>query len=206
MEQKDLGWTGPASEASAVPPPPDSPLPPPPATCSGCGGFLAAGAAFCSVCGTEAGAAAKGGKRSRGVILAIAAVAAVVLVGAAAVGLLALTTTSTRTVEGSATLVDSDFSRQSVGASCSGSGGYSDLRAGASMRLADGEGATIATTNLAPGVVPRSGRCLFSFTFDEIPDVDFYAVTIGGGRRGELSYSREELEAKNWEIDLSIGD
>lgn len=75
-------------------------------------------------------------------------------------------------------------------------GGYSDVAAGGQVTVQDGEGTILATTTLAGGILNSRG-CTFSFS-TEVPDADFYQVTIT--HRGALTYSRTDLEANGWKV------
>lgn len=87
---------------------------------------------------------------------------------------------------------------------CKGSGGYSDIVPGMGMTLKDGEGTILGTARFGNGTVAERGQqCVFEFTFEEVPVADFYV--LDSGRRGEQTYSREELESLDWTVDLEIG-
>jgi len=48
--------------------------------------------------------------------------------------------------------------------------------------------------------------CEFAATFYDIPaDASVYSYSLGNGRRGVITKSREELEADDWSFRLSIG-
>ena len=48
--------------------------------------------------------------------------------------------------------------------------------------------------------------CEFNATFYNIPaDGSFYTYSLASGRRGEITKTREEFEADNWSMRLSIG-
>lgn len=87
---------------------------------------------------------------------------------------------------------------------CSGTGGFDDLDGYLNVVISDGSGNIIATESTSSGEYQKYPEaCSFEFTIDDVPDTDFYEIKIG--RRGGPTYSREELEAANWRIDLSIG-
>jgi hypothetical protein len=133
---------------------------------------------------------------------------ALLILGAIGVaGVIALATGGEkRQIAGSLTLFDSDFRSQRVGSTCSGNGGYSDLKAGTDVKVTDRGGEILGTSALGPGRIVSSGECDFLFDFDELPDSDFYVVTLGSGTRGELSYSRKEMVELDWTVSLVIGD
>ena len=86
---------------------------------------------------------------------------------------------------------------------CQGTGGYSDLSAGASVILRDENDTILASTSLDPGSGSKS-RCSFSFTLPDVSDTaKFYAITIS--HRGTLSYSHDKMVALGWVLSLSIG-
>lgn len=78
------------------------------------------------------------------------------------------------------------------GASCVGASGYSDVNPGTPVTVKNGKGEILTTTYLEEG---KGGRymCTFGFTFDVTEGQDRYVVAVG--RRGELSYSFDELRA-----------
>lgn len=125
-------------------------------------------------------------------------------------------------VSGSMTILDSDFSASSIGSSCSGKGGYSDIGSGGQVTVKDGTGKTIAVGSLgsghyvdalaAAGLTSTSGRssssftvvgCRFTLTVADVPDADFYRIEIG--HRRPVEHSRNELESMSWNLDLSLG-
>lgn len=96
-----------------------------------------------------------------------------------------------------------------AGSSCRGSDGYDDIMAGMQVTLRDEEGTVLATDTFGVGSAPDSEdrlspECVFEFAFTDVPDVSFYTITTG--RRGEVTYSRSDLEAMNWTVALSIGN
>lgn len=105
---------------------------------------------------------------------------------------------------------------QALGRQCWGSSGYDDIDAGADVTVTDESGTVIAVGALGPGEVVsfRAGnfltdfedavRCEFEFMINDVPDAKFYGVEVSD--RGELRYSRDELEANAWVIGLQLGD
>ena len=99
------------------------------------------------------------------------------------------------------------------GGECRGTGGYADLRSGVPVRALDPDGTVLATGSLAAlpaptdaqGGIPEAERrrCVWSFTLPALPRREEYAIAIG--ERGQLAYTREELEASGWHIDVSLG-
>lgn len=94
------------------------------------------------------------------------------------------------------------------GSDCHGTKGFDDISTALSATIKDDAGKIIATAPFS--AEPRgeqtfeSGRiCTFTFTAT-VPDSPFYTVSLG--RRGDLTYSRAEIEATDWAVELSIGD
>lgn len=112
---------------------------------------------------------------------------------------------SSHTVTGELALYDFDLIGLRPGATCSGTGGYDDLRGGQQVVVADNSGATLATSNLEPGVFDGL-QCVFDFTVDDVPTATFYRITLGRSTRGEMQYSYDELAADSWSVHLTIGD
>lgn len=112
-----------------------------------------------------------------------------------------------RTIQGEFTLTDED-ARWTVGQSCRGDGGYGDIREGAQVRVEDAGGAVIGTGSLGDGVgrgtFGRSRKCGFVFEVENLPKSDFYSIEVTN--RGGISYSHEELETRDWEVSLTLGD
>lgn len=99
------------------------------------------------------------------------------------------------------------------GGDCRGTGGYADLRSGLEVVARDDSGTRMATTTLmaapaptnADGSVPQAerNRCVFRFGLSDMEERPAYRITIG--ERGGLRYTREELEAAGWTVELSLG-
>lgn len=93
------------------------------------------------------------------------------------------------------------------GTTCSGAGGYSDIHPGADVIVQDGAGTTIALGRLGEGEWDRTegnnGTCTISFSVGDVPDTDFYTITIGN--RDGLLMSRSDLEAVGWTLEFSLG-
>jgi hypothetical protein len=81
------------------------------------------------------------------------------------------------------------------------------------VRALGADGAVLATSSLT-AVVPAPDaagglseaerrRCVWTFSLPGLPSRDQYGVEIG--ERGEVTYTREELEAAGWNIDVSLG-
>jgi hypothetical protein len=109
---------------------------------------------------------------------------------------------STKKIGGTFTLIDSGFSSGKV---CSGDGGYSDIDFGSNVTVYDGSGKVLATGILGIGIGSSSSRCVFPVEISEkVPSKDFYAIEVT--RRGKVTYSKAQLEEKDWEVSLTLGD
>jgi hypothetical protein len=90
---------------------------------------------------------------------------------------------------------------------CYGTGGYADMERGATVTVRDGAGNIIASSRLGPGKGEATdivASCEFKFYLDDVPDADFYGVEVA--HRGEVTYSRQELQRQDWKVDLSLGE
>lgn len=86
---------------------------------------------------------------------------------------------------------------------CNGSGGYSDIREGANIVAKDGAGKVLGTANLKGDPAGSSAaKCSYTWTMN-VPDADFYVFTLG--RRGDITYSKDELAGAGWTVGLTIG-
>lgn len=118
---------------------------------------------------------------------------------------------SNHTINGSVVIelsanFEANFGRNH-GKPCDGKGGYSDIHSGASVAALDEYGTIIGSTHLSDGqVIEIPGKalgCSFIWAMD-VPDSDFYVFLIAN--RNGPTYSRADLEATGWIIDLAIGD
>lgn len=99
------------------------------------------------------------------------------------------------------------------GGECRGTGGYSDLRSGVVAVVRDESGTRLADAPLTAEPAPTTAagtiseaerrRCVWTFTLRDIPERPAYRIAIG--ERGSVRYTREELEAAGWNIDVSLG-
>lgn len=105
------------------------------------------------------------------------------------------------TIKGSITLIDSDI--EGTDDNCYGTGGYRDVRTNMPVTIRDGQGIILATGETRSGKKDSIVTCIFEFEVSEIPKVDFYSIEVG--RRGQLNYSFQELEEKEWTVGLSLG-
>ena len=126
-------------------------------------------------------------------------VAAVLLLTACGGG---ATATTTHTLHGYLSLVDSEGnSITAQDGACQGTGGYSDIGEGAGVTVTDGAGTVLATGSLSGGG-GTAYECNFNFAI-EVPDADFYRVEVS--HRGEMTYSRQQMDEGWWMIFLTLG-
>lgn len=106
-----------------------------------------------------------------------------------------------QTITGSFVLTDPEVAWTPT--TCEGTGGYSDIRAGTDVVVKNGTGTIIGTAALVADP-ERSGttRCTYTFAVP-VKDAEFYAVSVG--RRGELTYSKAEMEAQAWTVGFTLG-
>jgi hypothetical protein len=124
------------------------------------------------------------------------------MVGFVLVLLLSACGSSEQDLNGIVTLFDGIESGVRNGAEyCTGEGGYSNIQGGANVTILDGSGTIIGVSTLDAGQ-GSSQACAFDFSA-EVKDADFYTVEVGG--RGRPTYSRENLEAQDWVVILSLG-
>jgi hypothetical protein len=85
--------------------------------------------------------------------------------------------------------------------------GYDDIRDGTDIEVRDGAGRTLATGSLSEGALeikPSENILGCSFKFSvQVPTSDFYRISAG--RRGEVTFSREDLKNDGWEAHLTLG-
>ncbi len=111
---------------------------------------------------------------------------------------------SQRQLQGQLILVDRELGE--TGDRCYGTGGYDDVRAGMRVTVRDGRNQVLATGSTDAGYRLADSatglpQCAFEFQVD-LPNAEFYSIAIG--RRGELSYSRAELAARDWQMKLTL--
>ena len=143
------------------------------------------------------------------------ALAALVVIGCAAsrpqAPAATTTTVESYTIDGELTLHGGYYGMyfSDEDESCSGKGGYGDIDAGAQVLVSDGGGNALATGELDAGEAgDTSGgfnvECNFSFTVPNVPKADFYSIEVW--RRGDLTYSYDDLKKKDWTVAFSLGD
>jgi hypothetical protein len=89
------------------------------------------------------------------------------------------------------------------GGGCQGTRGYDDVEPGLQVTISDQSGTVIGTGTLDSGRVLETG-CVFRFEVNNIPVASFYKVAVG--RRGEISYSLDQMKQASWSVELSLGD
>lgn len=119
---------------------------------------------------------------------------------------------NSQSITGTMTMItgpgDADYDRDpAVGGSCEGSGGFDDIRSGASVVVRNEEGTTIASGRLEPGEITSVYKgtiptCEWAFEIRDVPDAEFYEIEVS--HRGGLQYSKAEMEEMNWEVAFSI--
>lgn len=108
-----------------------------------------------------------------------------------------------KTVTGSFSVIDTGQA-YTVGNSCSTYGsGYDDVGVGTDVVVKNGEGAIVGVGKLEVGLAESAYECRFPFTL-EVKEAEFYSFEVGD--RGELSYSRADLEAMGWSVAFSLGN
>jgi len=92
-----------------------------------------------------------------------------------------------------------DFRVRSTG--CVGLGGYDDIHPGTQFKISNESGEVIGVATLEPDPDASSRSCAFIFV-TEVPDAKFYTFTLG--RRGDLTYSKAEMEEMGWMPGFSL--
>lgn len=87
----------------------------------------------------------------------------------------------------------------SDGATCAGTGGYSDIGPGTQVIVKNGKGDVLATATLGEGH-GDGVACTFSFSFPVTEGQDRYVVSVG--HRGEFSYTFTQLQGQGVGIRL----
>jgi hypothetical protein len=108
------------------------------------------------------------------------------------------------TVTGALSVIDSSNQSLSAGDSCSGTGGYDDITAGAQVTVTNESGTTLATGNLGQGTFDGSA-CVFDFTIPKVGKAKFYRVSAGKSSRGGPQYSYQDMTRAHWSAQLTLG-
>lgn len=106
----------------------------------------------------------------------------------------------THKVRGTFTLTESAVHTRD--GQCVGSGGYDDLNSGTQVVVRNDRGRILATTRLGPGTLHGGFACKWAFTL-RVPESGFYSFEVS--HRGELTYSKRQLERKHWRVAFSLG-
>ena len=91
----------------------------------------------------------------------------------------------------------------SIGADCTGTGGYDDLHVGTAVVVRDEAGKVLSTGNLDSGKISSLETCTWAFRVTGLPDAKYYQVEVS--HRGQVTYSRADLDSAHWKIDLRLG-
>jgi len=84
-----------------------------------------------------------------------------------------------------------------------GSGGYDDIGPGMPVTVRDQDGKIIGSSSLPDtGEEIENHACEWTMPI-EVEDAEQYAVE--GGHRGAVTYSREQLEGKDWTVMMGVG-
>jgi hypothetical protein len=105
-------------------------------------------------------------------------------------------------ITGTMALVNSGFITRADGQGCEGTSGYDDIDQGTQVTVTDGGGKTLGVGALGIGR-SESEICTFEFSIPNVADADFYKIEVS--HRGELSYSKQELAAKGWRVEVALG-
>lgn len=137
-------------------------------------------------------------RRSRAPLYLTVLAAVIVLAAGGVLLLVAFTpeagsSPTTFTVTGSVELKDGQYEQHAGNpATCEGAGGYSDIRGGADVSIADANGKTVATGRFQTGS-PRTGWCSLWFTITDVPrGAGPYGFWVT--HRGPKPYTEAELE------------
>lgn len=108
-------------------------------------------------------------------------------------------------IAGEFTLMDGAIRSDNNPDTCVGDGGYDDIRGGIAVTVRDGSGTVIATGELGSGETELLliDWCTFPIVVKDVPTAEFYSIEVG--RRGELTYSHEEMEDQDWSVFFTLG-
>jgi hypothetical protein len=88
---------------------------------------------------------------------------------------------------------------------CVGQGEFSEFAPGRPVRILDERGLVIAKGALQVGSLAgpdAPSGCRLPFTIVGVPPASVYAIAVGGAT---LRYTREQLDARGWDIELEFG-
>jgi hypothetical protein len=118
-------------------------------------------------------------------------------------GDLILPATSSSNISGFATR--EKFGEKCTGFDATGKNELEPIKNGAQIQVKDASGKLVATGTLGEGKMvdlTGLGACQLSFSVANVPASNFYTIEVGN-QKG-LSYSLQDLKAKNWQIRLSL--
>ena len=97
-----------------------------------------------------------------------------------------------------------------VARACEGAGGYSDMRPGQTVTVADASGRPLASGRLGPGTATSIGTgastkqaCAFTIDVPKVPNSPMYRLSFGA--RGPVVYSFQQLAASDWSPSVTLG-
>ena len=144
---------------------------------------------------------------SRALILSLAAMLAIVVIGGA-IFLVLGGSSSKHAIGGSMTLQEGTLGRKEGDPCTAKSSGYKDIASGSAVVVTDDSGKVLATGSLGAGqlgpiIIQDMRYCVFPISVPNVPDAKFYRTQVS--HRGEMTYSFDEMKAKDWTLDLSLG-
>jgi hypothetical protein len=71
------------------------------------------------------------------------------------------------------------------------------------VTVKDGAGSIVGVSKLEAVISTTFDYCLFPFSVT-VSDAEFYSIEVS--RRGELNFSKADLESKGWLVQLKIGE
>ena len=109
---------------------------------------------------------------------------------------------ATTIINGDLTLTSARGVRNTVGSICTGTGGYDDIQAGASVTVTDANGTTIALGSLLLGETSELiFRCVFPIRVLDVPmGKGFYGIEVA--HRGKVQIAEADLAAG---VHLTLG-
>jgi len=144
--------------------------------------------------------------------MALIGIATFVIIGVSAAGIIlfleqhkSIDISSTVTLNGKLTSQwGLDDAVAGVGFTCSGRGGYSDMKEGATVTVTDDSGRIIKVSELSTGVYGSSSSCVFKFKAEKVPYSEVYQIEVS--HRGKVVYSRQAIIDANYTVNMTLGD
>jgi ABC-type uncharacterized transport system permease subunit len=110
--------------------------------------------------------------------------------------------TGTHVITGTITVTDTNAAFGVFEGVCIlSSKGYSDISSGAGVTVKDGAGAIIGVSKLEEATTAAQDYCVWPFSVT-VADADFYSIEVS--HRGEVTYSRADLESMGWTLGLTL--